>query len=56
MLTCIMYVWIGVLYHQWNKLPQAQAAYQRALSLDASHTSARNNYALLLRTLNKKST
>ena len=34
---------LGVLYHRWDKLDQAEAAYSAALQLDSHLDSARNN-------------
>ena len=38
---------IGVLYHRWQKYPEAEKAYLKALQLDARHKYAVDNYLLL---------
>lgn len=45
----LYYVNLGVLYHRWNRLDVALKTYQRALELDPTLVSARENMAKLAR-------
>ena len=40
---------VGVLYHRWGKLDQAEAAYQRALQLEPLSTQVQENLQMLYR-------